>query len=71
MNGSRTRSGFSNEDTELVQVGFNLESNGKVPSLICRKCDAWLREAAKEQPRALRALSEPTEAEEKKIRRKP
>ena len=44
-----------------------MESGGKVPRSVCLKADAWLRRAAKEEPRALVALSEPSEAEKRKI----
>ena len=44
-----------------------MESGGKVPRSVYLKADAWLRRAAKEEPRALVALSEPSEAEKRKI----
>ena len=58
---------YTVKDAELIATGFNMESGGKVPQPICRRCDAWLRRAAKSDENALKALSEPTEAEEKKI----
>ena len=54
-------------EAELVVSGFNMESGGKVPRSVYLKADAWLRRAAKEEPRALVALSEPSEAETRKI----
>ena len=54
-------------EAELVVSGFNMESGGKVPRSVYLKADAWLRRAAKEEPRALVALSEPSEAEKRKI----
>ena len=58
---------FGNDNVELVATGFNMESGGKVPTPICKKCDLWLRRAARQDQRALVALSEPTEPEQRKI----
>ena len=49
-------------------TGFNLESGGKVPHAVRKRADAWLRSAAKVEERALVSLSEPTAAEERKIK---
>ena len=56
-------------ESELVATGFNLESGGKVPHAIRKRVDVWLRAAAKEEERALVALSEPTDAEKVRIRK--
>ena len=58
---------FTVDDCEIIHGGFNMESGGKVPRAACVKCDAWLRKAAAVQPAALRALSEPTATEARKI----
>ena len=59
---------FGNDEADLVATGFNLESGGKMPAPICKRCDAWLRQAAKHDQRALVALSDPTEAEQRKAK---
>ena len=46
-----------------------MESGGKVPHAIRKRVDVWLRAAAKEEERALVALSEPTDAERARIRK--
>ena len=56
-------------DAEIVAAGFNIQSGGKVPSNVIKQCDAWLRRAAKEDERALVALSEPSAIEVGKIER--
>ena len=58
---------FEAGEFELVHTGFNLESGGKIPRSVCLKADAWLRRASHVDPRAIVALSEPTEAEQGKI----
>ena len=57
---------FQAGDAELVHTGWSLESGGKVPHAVCRKVDAWLRRASHTEPRALVALSEPTDAEKRR-----
>ena len=58
---------FSPNEVELVSAGFNLETDGKVPKVVCRRADSWLRKAAQAEKRALVALSEPTDTESVKI----
>ena len=58
---------FDSSEVELISAGFNLETDGKVPKVVCRRADAWLRKAAQSEQRALVALSEPTDAESVKI----
>ena len=51
----------------MIYAGFDMESNGKVPKRVCEVADAWLRKAAKEDAKFLRALLYPTGAEEAKL----
>ena len=46
-----------------------MEHGGKVPRVVIRKCDDWLRRAATIDERALVALSEPRETESTKVDR--
>ena len=57
------------EEVELIVSGFNMEHGGKVPRVVIRKCDDWLRRAATIDERALVALSEPRETESTKVDR--
>jgi len=50
----------------LVAAGFHMQSDGKVPTPVCARADAWLRRVASSSPRAVLGISEPTEAELKK-----
>ena len=56
-------------DVEIVAAGFNIQSGGKVPDNVVKRCDVWLRRAAKVEERALVALSEPSAIEVGKIER--
>ena len=64
---SRLIDTFEAGECELVHTGFNLESGGKIPRTVCLKADAWLRRASHVDPRALVALSEPSDGEQRKI----
>ena len=44
-------------------------SNGKILKRVCEVAGAWLRKDAKEDAKALRALSYPTGAEEAKLKK--
>ena len=57
---------FVDGDARLVATGWNMESGGKVPKAVCVKVDTWLRSEAKTEPRALLALSYPSEGEKRK-----
>ena len=50
----------------LVAAGFHMQSDGKVPTPVCARADAWFRRVASSSPRAVLGISEPTEAELKK-----
>ena len=50
----------------LVAAGSHVQSDGKVPTPVCARADAWLRRVASSSPRAVLGISEPTEAERKK-----
>jgi hypothetical protein len=56
-------------EVELIYAGFNLETDGKVPRRVVEAADAWLRKQVKEEPRALKALSHPTVAEQIKAKK--
>ena len=60
---------FTSEDSELIATGWSLESGGKIPSPVIAKCDAWLRSHKREEPRAVLALSDPSDAEKEAARR--
>ena len=57
---------FVDGDARLIATGWNMESGGKVPKAVCVKVDTWLRSEAKTEPRALLALSYPSEGEKRK-----
>jgi hypothetical protein len=54
---------FDMTDTEIISYGFPLQSGGKVPENIIGKADAWLRKQVAVEPRAVLALSHPSERE--------
>ena len=65
----RLMENYSSREVEVIYAGFDMESNGKVPKRVCEVADAWLRKAAKEDAKVLRALSYPTGAEEAKLKK--
>ena len=54
---------FSAATVELIATGWSLESHGKIPGLVIKTCDAWLRAHRGIEPRVVLALSDPNEAE--------
>ena len=56
---------FSTSQVEIIVPKFHLQSAGKVPEPVCRRVDSWLRRAMKVAPRAVLALSYPSDAEVK------
>ena len=54
---------FGASEMDVVVPQFHLQSGGKIPEPVCRKCDTWLRQAMRTSPRAVLALSFPSEQE--------
>ena len=57
---------FGASEIEVIMPSFPLQSYGKVPEPVCKKADTWLRKAMRLSPRAVLALSYPTEQERKR-----
>ena len=57
---------FGASEIEVIMPSFPLQSYGKVPEPVCKKADTWLRKAMLVSPRAVLALSYPTEQERKR-----
>ena len=54
---------FSAATAELIATGWSLESHGKIPNVVIKTCDAWLRAHQRIEPRIVLALSDPNDAE--------
>ena len=58
---------FKEHEIDLIAAGFHLQSDGKVPKPVCDRADTWLRRACRAEPRAVIAISSPTESERKRV----
>ena len=65
---SKVTQSFTTQDVEVICSGWHLHTGGKVPAPVIAKADQWLRRAVKVEPRAVLAISNPTQTELSKRR---
>ena len=53
---------FNASQAEIIVPKFHLQTGGKVPENVCRKVDAWLRQASRTSPRAVLQLTSRAQA---------